>query len=234
MNIPKFTYLTFTNDGYIHYTKNLLESIKRNNINIDLKIYTLDITSFEFLKKDHDNVVYFQKEDFSDNLIHQSDKNFGNLMLVKFELIYKELLENENLVYLDGDITIKKNITEYLFNFSKDSEIIFQNDLRPSKPNLVNVCAGFMYIKSNEKTKDFFKPKKNLIKKFNKYKTHDQTYINKKKKKFNYSMLPLKDFPNGAHYYNFYEELDPYLIHFNYVIGEKKQELMKTHGEWYL
>ena len=46
-------------------------------------------------------------------------------------------------------------------------------------------------------------------------------------------MLPLDDFPNGAHYYNHNKALDPYLIHFNYVIGEKKQELMKKYGEWY-
>ena len=35
------------------------------------------------------------------------------------------------------------------------------------------------------------------------YKTHDQTYINKNKNKFNYAMLPLDDFPNGAHYYQY-------------------------------
>ena len=155
-------------------------------------------------------------------------------MIVKFELIYRELLENENVVYLDGDITLKKNITEYLYNFSKQSEIIFQNDLRPSKPNLINVCAGFMYIKSSKKTINFFKPEEKLVKKFNKYKTHDQTYINKNKNKFKYTMLLLSDFPNGAHYYRNHNDLDPYLIHFNYVIGEKNKELMKSYGEWYI
>ena len=47
-------------------------------------------------------------------------------------------------------------------------------------------------------------------------------------------MLPLSDFPNGAHYYKNNENLDPYLIHFNYVIGEKKQQVMKDYDEWYL
>ena len=67
-------------------------------------------------------------------------------MIVKFNLIYLELLKNHNVLYLDGDIVIKKNITEYLDTYSNESEIIFQNDLRPSKPDLINVCAGFMYI----------------------------------------------------------------------------------------
>ena len=77
-------------------------------------------------------------------------------MIVKFEIIYQELLKQDNIVYLDGDITIKKNISEYLYNFSKESDIVFQNDLRPSKPDLINVWQG-LYIKSNQKTQDFLK-----------------------------------------------------------------------------
>tara|TARA_B100000282_G_C31656051_1_gene455329 strand:+ start:86 stop:775 length:690 start_codon:yes stop_codon:yes gene_type:complete len=227
------TSITFTNEGYIDYTYNLLQSIKENKIDLNLKIYTLDKPSHNFFSERHDNVVLFEKNDFPETLLKQSDKNFGNLMIVKFNLIYLELLKNDNVLYLDGDIVIKKNITEYLDTYSNESEIIFQNDLRPSKPDLINVCAGFMYITSNENTKKFFKPEKKLIRKFNRYKTHDQTYINKNKNKFTYSMLPLDDFPNGAHYYQHYENLDPYLIHFNYVIGEKKRSLMIKHGEWY-
>lgn len=225
--------ITFTNEGYTHYTNNLLQSIHKNNIELNLKIYTLDEKSNTFFKERHDSVELYQKNQFSDTLLKQSDKNFGNLMIVKFNLIYLELLRHSNVLYLDGDIVIKKNFLEYLSSFSKSSEIVFQNDLRPSKPNLINVCAGFMYIKSNENTKKFFKPDKKLIRKFNRYKTHDQTYINKNKKKFSYSMLPLDDFPNGAHYYRYFDNLDPYIIHFNYVIGEKKRELMEEHGEWY-
>ena len=90
-------------------------------------------------------------------------------MLVKFELIYRELLQNDNTIYVDGDIVFKKNFLNYLKNYSKDADIIFQNDLRPSKPNREWVCAGFMYIKSNETTKEFFKPTKKLIRKFTKY-----------------------------------------------------------------
>ena len=91
-----------------------------------------------------------------------------------------------------------------------------------------------MYIKSNETTKEFFKPTKKLIRKFTKYKTHDQSYINKNRKKFKYSILPLDDFPNGAHFYEYSKSLDPYIIHFNYVRGDEKLNLMKKHGEWYL
>lgn len=225
--------MTFTNKGYVDYTKNLLISNKVNNSNANIKVYTLDDYSYNLFSQLQDNVELFKKDDFANNYLSQADKNFGNLMIVKFELIYRELLKNRNVVYVDGDIVFKKNFLEYLTNYSPNSDIVFQNDLRPSKPKREWVCAGFMYIKSNETTKEFFRPTQKLVKKFSKYKTHDQTYINKNKKKFSYSILPLDDFPNGAHYYQFYEKLNPYLIHFNYVRGDRKLELMKEHGEWY-
>lgn len=232
--MSELNFFTFTNKGYVDYTKNLLLSNKLNNSEADIKVYCLDDSSFNIFSEIHKNVELFKKEDFADKYFSQADENFGNLMLVKFELIYRELLQNENTIYVDGDIVFKKNFLNYLKNYSKDSDIIFQNDLRPSKPNREWVCAGFMYIKSNETTKEFFKPTKKLIRKFTKYKTHDQSYINKNRKKFKYSILPLDDFPNGAHFYEYSKSLDPYLIHFNYVRGDEKLNLMKKHGEWYL
>jgi hypothetical protein len=232
--LSELNFFTFTNKGYVDYTKNLLLSNKLNNSEADIKVYCLDDSSFNIFSEIHKNVELFKKEDFADKYFSQADENFGNLMLVKFELIYRELLQNENTIYVDGDIVFKKNFLNYLKNYSKDSDIIFQNDLRPSKPNREWVCAGFMYIKSNETTKEFFKPTKKLIRKFTKYKTHDQSYINKNRKKFKYTILPLDDFPNGAHFYEYSKSLDPYIIHFNYVRGDEKLNLMKKHGEWYL
>ena len=232
--MPELNFITFTNAGYVDYTENLLASNKSNNANADIKVYTLDESSFSYFSKIHDNVELFEKEDFANNYFSQADENFGNLMLVKFELIYRELLKKDNVVYVDGDIVFKKDFVNDLSKFSPNVDIVFQNDLRPSKPNREWVCAGFMYIKSNETTQEFFKPTKKLVKKFTKYKTHDQSYINKNRKKFSYSILPLDQYPNGAHYYQYYESLKPSLIHFNYVRGDKKLELMREHREWYI
>ena len=231
--MTNLNFITFTNKGYVDYTKNLLISNKLSQTNANIKVYTLDDYSYDFFSDIHDNVELFRKEDFANNYLSQADENFGNLMLVKFELIYKELLKNENVVYVDGDIVFKKDFCNKLIDFSPSSDIVFQNDLRPSKPNREWVCAGFMYIQSNEVTRDFFKPTEKLVRKFTRYKTHDQSYINKNRKKFSYSILPLDEYPNGAHFYQYYETLEPYIIHFNYVRGDEKVELMKKHGEWY-
>lgn len=226
--------MTFTNKGYVEYTKNLIVSNIKNNVNANIRIYALDQYAYDYFQDFHDDVILYKKQDFENTYLSQSDEKFGNLMIVKFELIYKELLEKDNVVYVDGDIVFKKNFSSYLTNYAPDLDIVFQDDLRPSKPDLENVCAGFMYIKSNDTTLNFFKPTPKLVRKFNKYKTHDQTYINKNKDKFSYLKLPLNDFPNGAHYYQFYETLDPYIIHFNYVRGDEKLDRMKKHGEWYI
>jgi len=232
--LSNLNFMTFTNKGYIEYTHNLIVSNQNNNVNAKIKIYALDQYSYDYFQEVHDDVELYRKHEFANNYLSQSDKNFGNLMIVKFELIYKELSEKDNVVYVDGDIVFKKDFSKYLTNYSPSSDIVFQDDLRPSKPDLENVCAGFMYIKSNEATKKFFNPTPKLKRKFNKYKTHDQTYINKNKNKFSYNKLPLNEFPNGAHFYLFHEKLEPYLVHFNYVRGDEKLSRMKNYGEWYI
>jgi len=234
MKKDKILFVTFTNSGYINFTHNLLQSTINNNVDIDLKIFTLDKPSFKYFEKIHDNIEMYEQSKFSEELLEQKAENFGNLMMVKFDIIYKSLLEYQYVGYIDGDIVVKKDIDNYILKKLISNEIIFQNDKRPSKPNLINVCAGFMIINSSKKMQKFFKPTKALESKFVKYTTHDQTYINKNRNKFRHEILSLNDFPNGPHFYKNHKELDPYIVHFNFLLGEKKEEYMKKYGEWYL
>ena len=59
-----FETVTFTNFGYLNFTKNLIASIKKNEININLKTFALDDMSYEQLSKISDNVVLYKDEDF--------------------------------------------------------------------------------------------------------------------------------------------------------------------------
>ena len=63
---------------------------------------------------------------------------------------------------------------------------------------------------------------------------HDQGYINSEKEKLNYKKLPSELFPNGSYFYKNFKQINPKIIHFNYVIGRKKITTMKKYGEWYL
>ena len=228
--------VTFTNKGYVEYTHNLLLSIKNNNTQTDLEIFTLDDVSNSYFKDIHDNVTSFKSNfvNSREKIWKQNDSDFGKLMMAKFEIIHESLKKYEKVLYIDGDITIKRNFNEVLNEALKENDIIFQNDKRPSKPNEIKLCAGFMLIKSNSKTTKFFDPKNVPFKKMLNYKAHDQTYINKSKYKFKFKTLPLQLFPNGPYFYENAQSINPFMIHFNFLIGHDKKEKMKTFGEWYL
>lgn len=93
--------MTFTNKGYVEYTKNLIVSNINNKVNANIRVYALDQYSYDYFQDFHDDVIFYKKQDFENSYLSQSDKNFGNLMIVKFELIYKELLERDNVVYVE-------------------------------------------------------------------------------------------------------------------------------------
>jgi len=235
---PKLGLVTFTSAGYIDLTQNLCNSISANNIDYHLNIFCLDEKSFKHDFGLSGNNIDFTKSNIDNAPVNEvtnfySDQ-FIDMMYKKFEIISKCLSSFENVLYIDGDIVIKKEFLYPLLGKFKNKDIVFQDDRRPSKPNVVNVCAGFMLIRANNKMKKFFDIEDIPRRLFHSYKTYDQTYINKNKSKFNYSILPLDDFPNGPRFYNNFENLDPYLVHFNYISGEEKIDAMKKHGEWYL
>ena len=225
--------ITFTNKGYVEYTHNLITSIQKFQSDVDLRIFTLDDESYEYFNNIHHDVVRYETN-VSDEFVGQKSEGFGNLMVVKFEIIYESLKNYDYVLYIDGDIVVKEKIMDYLISKSKYKDIVFQNDKRPSKPNLINMCAGFMFIKSSKKTLKFFNPENIDKDKFNKYTTHDQTHINRNLAKFNYVSLPLNLFPNGPHYYKNFETLKPKIIHFNYLLGEKKKEEMIKYNQWFI
>jgi hypothetical protein len=237
---PNIGLITFTSDGYTDLTKNLSTSIKQNNVDLKLNIFCLDSKSFSTNFGKNTNKVNFfdNKNQFqhlkNNEMMRQDSEFFGDLMFKKFELIYESLQSFEFVIYIDSDIVVKKNFIEQIFYDFQYKDIAFQNDKRPSKPNEINLCAGFMLIRSNKKMNKFFDPLNIPIEKFKKFKTHDQTYINKSKSKFNYNILPLETFPNGPKYYEDYMSIDPSIVHFNYVRGEEKIELMKKYSEWYI
>tara|TARA_B100001057_G_C22829210_1_gene942695 strand:+ start:1283 stop:1987 length:705 start_codon:yes stop_codon:yes gene_type:complete len=224
--------ITLSNKGYLKYTKNLLASIQKNKLNIDLNIYVMDVYSFNYFKKINQNVFLIDGLN-SQKFLRQDSQEFGTYMLQKLKIIHNSLSNFENVIYLDGDIVIKKNFLQYFETMDDNYDLLIQNDKNPKKPDIEYLCAGFMKIKSSKETLKFFNPD-NISTEIIMRGLHDQQYINENKHKLNYKKLPLDLFPNGAHYYLNHKELDPYIIHFNYIIGSKKKKLMKKHNEWYL
>ena len=145
-----FEAITFTTFGYKDYTENLIASINKNQIDLDVNVYTLDNKSHEYFSRFHNNLTPFVKDSHPKEFMDQKNSDFGELMLKKFECIFDSLNKYEYVLYLDSDIVIKRNIREYLINMIGRKDILFQNDKNPKKPNQINLCAGFMMIKSNK------------------------------------------------------------------------------------
>ena len=111
-----------------------------------------------------------------------------------------------------------------------DCNIPIQSDF--DNDNEIPLCTGFMFIKSNPTTISLFDPK-NVEQYKNIVGWDDQVYINDIKDKFKFKLLPLDLFPNGSYYYN-NTNLNPYMIHFNWLVGHEKAEKIKFYNKWYI
>ena len=141
------------------------------------------------------------------------------------------MLKHDYVCFTDGDIVYENpNFMNYLLENIGDNDILIQNDCMRDK-DYCNLCSGFMFIKSNPNTLKIFDPKIMENKK-NQVGWDDQVYINEIKNTLKLTMCPLHLFPNGNYYYHNSSNIQPYLIHFNWLIGHKKKEKMQSYGKW--
>ena len=157
----KLESITFTNYGYLDFTLNLLKSIEKNEVDLELSIYCTDIKSFNELEnKGYKAINIISELESSNNKLEweAGNEDFGLIMIKKFEAIYNSLTENKLVLYIDGDVVIKKDITDYLCNKIGANDFLFQLDYNPKKTEQNDLCAGFMMIKSQEETLNLFNP----------------------------------------------------------------------------
>lgn len=230
-------FVTLTNKGYLEYTHNLVNSIIENRIKLELDIFTLDNESQNYFNNMNLESTRIDNSDinfeFKDFQLQNSD-NFYKIVYFKFYCINRLLSENNPVMFIDGDIVIKKNFINDIYNLTTDFDLVAQSNKSPHDNNDDEINSGFMLFKPGKTINKLINPDRFSLKKFSKYKFHDQTYINNIKRKFNYKLLDLNLFPNGAHYKKYKNELDPYIIHYNYLIGHEKKNQMIKDNNWYM
>ena len=230
-------YVTLTNKGYIEYTNNLLSSIKQNKINIDLSIYTLDTVSYDYFSNINVRTKLIDSSSYKDEFSEfelQNSSDFYKIVYFKFFCLNDLLKSSKFVLFLDGDIVIKKDFSKKIYEMIEESDFIAQSNKSPHDDNIDEINSGFMLFRSNKKVLKYINPDRFSLKKFSKFKFHDQTYINNIKSKFDYKLLDLDEFPNGAHFKKYKDRLDPYIIHYNYILGHEKKNQMISDGNWYL
>lgn len=237
--------LTYCNEGYIQYTKNFINSIMKNSPNTlpYLLIICLDDESYNSLNnfimnknaqidiKNYKNVL-----NLNNNIRELStfdDLRWKTVTNLKLKIISMLLSEYKYICYIDSDIYVCKEMTELLLEMFKQNDNcdMYVQDDTQNKNNEI-ICTGLMLIKSNTKTRDLFNESIDIPSTFK----NDQEYINHlvHEKNIIYQMLDRDLYPNGSHWYKHYIRLQnkAVLVHFNYVIGDRKMQKMKLYNMW--
>jgi hypothetical protein len=225
-------FITLTNNGYIDYTLNCYQSLKNIKSNIRLKSYCIGEEGLSILQL---NGYDCEVVECDCNFQIFGNDRFNLVTYYKFEIIHKHLLNNKYVCITDGDIVYENNkVFDYLLDNIKDNDMLIQNEWHEwSDNNISPVCSGFIFIKSNENTINIFNPK-NVREYSREQGWDDQIYINSIKDIYlKYKKLPVELFPNGCYYYEHYQNIQPYLIHFNCVLGNEKKTKMIQHNKWY-
>ena len=234
-----FSMITLTNYGYYNITLNCLASLKRMNILCPIKIYCIDDKSTSYLKdklNDDDSTKIVSLGNIFEGGASYCDSNWSKVTLCKLCSIRKELDISPFVLFIDGDIVLEDSrfITHCYEKMLKDDtlDMLCQTEYKYNEKNQKSeeseICSGFMFIRSNEKTKKFFEVEGTY--------PNDQFYVNKHRHLINYELLPQELFPNGCYYYEKYKSTDtkPFMIHFNFCFLCDKENKIKKYRKWYL
>jgi hypothetical protein len=222
--------ITLSNNGYMHYTMNCINSLTKRGLH-NYEVYTIGEKSYKYFKKYKLHTILLND---SENLGFQTFRtgNWSRITFKKFEIISECLKHFDLVLFFDGDIVFKKDgLLEYLNTEIKEFDMLIQNDTLHDSSNEI-LCSGFMYIKSNKRTRKFFDPNEIKQKSDINETWDDQVYVNLNKAKLQIKKLPLALFPNGQ-FYGKSKIFSPYIIHFNWLKGHKKAIQMLKRREVY-
>ena len=215
--------------------------MKKLGIETSLKIYCIGNNCFDFFKKKYPNNEIENVEtsdDYLSNWIEykaiqnkdvEGKKMWANITSYKLYCINKELKNNNDVIFTDGDIVFDKNPFRYLIDNIEDNDLLIQNDNQSFSSKAF--CTGFFLMKSNKKTikiTNFDEIQKNISSFQN-----DQQYLRRYEKQLKVKYLPLDLFPNGK-YWRDNKPKNTYIIHFNYDVSVMKIKRMKIFNRWYI
>lgn len=247
-------YFTIINQGYVIFAKNFLKRLNQIKSDEQFLIVCTDVSSFNEIKKIHNNVQLHDLP-LSEQLEKWQTQKYKDIVFAKLDIKISviEQFRNlyDNIIFIDTDIWInknfKKNLEDILSNNNYD--IIFQDgedylydkqeccEFRHNKiiknKYCNSYCTGFMIMNTKYSKK---------ISNFLKYSECDkqscngnQQYINEKlylDQSLNVAVLPKKIAPNMSQH-NFYKQCEDYwFLHYTYMNAQQKIQYMKINGHW--
>lgn len=241
---------TVTSDGYKYYTWNLYKLLERCKVPWKLCILCLDRESREFLAR----IAQIPSRLFlmpGNRIVHKDPLQFGTQFFKRMNRIKLMALEQlsqrpeiETLLYLDSDIAVFKDPLPRIRECLETHPLWFQCDEKLpdsfacSNPDTcLNPCSGVIAMRCTGETRPLYKRMFELDSETWKAAVGDQDYIQSRMATYqiSYKTLERTEFPNGIFLANNrFREGDPYLLHFNYLIGKAKQGSLKEKECWVL
>lgn len=255
LQIKSFLYektlvFTVTSDGYKYYTWNLYKMLQSLKVPWKLCILCLDKESHDFMTR----IAQIPSRLYSmpgQHIAHKEPVRFGstpfkrmNRMKLKALQELSQRSEIETLIFMDSDIAVFQDFVPALQECLQTNRLLFQCDENIEGSyecsNITackNPCTGVIAMSLNEETRPTFKELYKIDLMAWDCCMTDQDYIANRLKTLNlpYTTLARDKFPNGIFLSkNRYKETNPFLVHFNYIVGKMKQRIMIEKECWVL
>jgi hypothetical protein len=244
---------TVTTNGYKYFTWNLWLSLEKLRVPWKLCILCLDKQSHRFFNQIA-NIPSFVLPDIHLQIQGDPTKaashgsgDFNRITKLKLNA-FTYLLKHpkiERLLYLDSDIVLFRDPFSYLqTTLTEENPLWFQcdehnKDYSCSPHGCRNYCTGVIgFWIGSEATRTLFLSLVSYNQElWNQCKeNNDQEYIQKKLQALNIQALtfPRDLFPNGCflHEDHWKQLPEPFLLHFNFIVGMNKQRVIKSKGFW--
>ena len=241
---------TVTSDGYKYYTWNLYKMLQERKVPWKLCILCLDKESNDFFNRiaQIPSRLYLMP---GDKVLHKEPVRFGttpfkrmNRMKIKALQELSQRSELDRLIFIDSDIAVFKDFVPYFVEHLAANPLLFQCDENMSgsfdcsnRDACTNPCTGVIGMALNETTRAHFKELYKIDSESWGKAMTDQDYIANRllALQIPYKTLARGDFPNGIFLAkDRYKETNPYLVHFNYIVGKAKQRFMIEKECWVL
>jgi hypothetical protein len=239
---------TVTSDGYKFYTWNLYKMLQALKVPWKLCILCLDKESNDFFYRiaQIPSRLYLMP---GDRVMHKEPVHFGstpfkrmNRMKIKALQELSQREELDRLIFIDSDIAVFKDFVPYLTELLRAEPLVYQCDegdhfYCSDTKACPNPCTGVIGMALNEITRPLLHHLFKIESGHWQAALTDQDYIANRMKYFTmpYTTLSRTLFPNGIFLAkDRFKEGDPYLVHFNYIVGKMKQKSMKEKECWTL
>jgi hypothetical protein len=241
---------TVTSDGYKYYTWNLYKMLQALKVSWKLCILCLDRESNDFMNR----IAQIPSRLFlmqGDRIHHKEPVRFGtapfkrmNRMKIKALQELSQRDELDTLIFIDSDIAVFRDFMPSLKETLQKTPLVFQCDENipgsyacSNESACLNPCTGVIGMALTPESRPTLKNLYKIDSEAWSVAVTDQDYIANRMKALGipYWTLQRDLFPNGIFLSkDKYKEGNPYLVHFNYIVGKMKQRIMMEKECWTL